>query len=48
MRQVIYVNLDSAMLYAFDSTIKYIIERGQMIHPFSVEGRNHVIIESRR
>jgi predicted HD superfamily hydrolase involved in NAD metabolism len=48
MRQDVYVNLDSAMLYAFDSTIRYVIERGQMIHPYSVEGRNHVIIESRR
>ena len=48
MRQDVYVNLDSAMLYAFDSTIRYVIERGQMIHPYSVEGRNYVIIESRR
>lgn len=48
MRQDVYVDLDKAMIYAFDSTIKYVIERGQMIHPNSVEGRNHVILESRR
>lgn len=48
MRHEVYVNLDKAMIYAFDSTLKYVIERGQMIHPYSVEGRNHVIIESRR
>jgi predicted HD superfamily hydrolase involved in NAD metabolism len=48
MRRDVYSNLDEAMIYAFDSTIKYVIERGQMIHPYSVEGRNHVIMESRR
>lgn len=48
MRQQVYVNLDETLIYAFDSTIKYIIEKGQAIHPDSIEGRNYVILESRR
>ncbi|MBP1744321.1 MAG: phosphohydrolase [Firmicutes bacterium] len=48
MRHDVYQDLDKAMVHAFDSTIKYVIERGQMIHPYSIEGRNHVIMESRR
>ena len=48
MRQAVYEDLDKTLIYAFDSTIKYVIEKGQMIHPDSIQGRNYLILESRR
>lgn len=48
MRELVYIDLDEAMIYAFDSTIKYIIDKGQAIHPDSIEGRNYIILEGRR
>ncbi len=48
MRKAVYEDLDKTLIYAFDSTIKYVIEKGQMIHPDSIQGRNYLILESRR
>lgn len=48
MRKMVYEDLDKTMIFAFDSTIKYVIDKGQMIHPDSIQGRNHLILESRR
>jgi predicted HD superfamily hydrolase involved in NAD metabolism len=48
MRSNVYVDLNKTLISAIDSTIKYIMEKGQMIHPDSVEGRNYLILESRR
>ena len=48
MRNEVFVDLDKTLIFAFDSTIKYVIEKGQMLHPDSIEGRNYLILESRR
>lgn len=48
MRQGVYQDLNNTLIFAFDSTIKYVIDKGQMLHPDSIEGRNHLISESRR
>ncbi|MGE5629093.1 MAG: bis(5'-nucleosyl)-tetraphosphatase (symmetrical) YqeK [Solirubrobacterales bacterium] len=48
MRKMVYEDLDKTMIFAYDLTIKYVIDKGQMLHPDSIQGRNHLILESRR
>jgi len=48
MRRDVYLDLNKTLIFAFDSTIKYVIEKGQMLHPDSIDGRNYLILESRR
>lgn len=43
IRELTYKNIDKAMIKSFDLTIKYIVERGQMLHINTVEGRNHLL-----
>ncbi|MBU5483551.1 bis(5'-nucleosyl)-tetraphosphatase (symmetrical) YqeK [Clostridium sp. MSJ-11] len=43
IRELSYRDIDRAMIKSFDLTIKYIIERGQMLHINTVEGRNYII-----
>lgn len=43
LRKVVYEDLDKALLMSFDSTIKFVIERGQLIHIDTIEGRNFII-----
>lgn len=43
LREAVNNNLDEAMLLSFDQTIKYVIERGMLIHLDTVEARNYMI-----
>lgn len=36
-------DLDKAMLLSFDNTIKYIVERGQLLHKDTIEARNYIL-----
>ena len=36
-RELAYKNLDEAMEYILDSTIKYVKERNRLLHPYSEE-----------
>jgi predicted HD superfamily hydrolase involved in NAD metabolism len=37
--------LSAGMLFAFDSTIAFVLERKLLIHPFTVEGRNWLLLK---
>lgn len=36
-------SLDRTMLYILDSTIQFLLEKGQLIHPLTIEARNDVL-----
>lgn len=38
-------SLENALLAGFDSTIKFLIEKGQKIYPLTIRARNHLIKE---
>lgn len=48
LRKAAAENLDSALLKSFDMTIKYVLERNQLLHINTVEGRNYLICENCR
>ncbi len=37
-------NLDKAVLAAFDQTIRHLLDKGMVIHPASVAGRNELLL----
>lgn len=43
LRNLSYIDLDKAMLYAFDNTIKYVISKGKLIHMETIKGRNYIL-----
>ena len=43
LRKLAFENLDEALLYAFDSTIKYIISKKGLIHKNTIDARNCII-----
>jgi len=43
LRDVTYKNIDNGILMALDSTIKYVIERGQLIDILTIRARNYII-----
>ncbi|KAJ53820.1 putative HD superfamily hydrolase involved in NAD metabolism [Clostridium tetanomorphum] len=43
LRKLSYDNIDKAIVKSFDITIKYVIERGQMLHLDTIEARNYLI-----
>lgn len=43
LRELTYKNLDEALLMSFDNTIKYVIERKQLIHYKTIEARNYLM-----
>jgi predicted HD superfamily hydrolase involved in NAD metabolism len=45
-RKLAYKDIDSAMVMALDKTIKYVIDRGALIHPNTVNARNSIIFEN--
>lgn len=40
-------DLDAALLAAYDQTLQYIVEKGGLIHPATVAGRNSLLIKLR-
>ncbi|WP_352420104.1 bis(5'-nucleosyl)-tetraphosphatase (symmetrical) YqeK [Proteiniborus sp.] len=47
IRTLAYKDLDEALLKAMDKTIKYIIDKGQYIHPETLNARNYLIKENK-
>lgn len=43
LRKLAYENLDEALLLSFNNTIKYVIDRGQLIHKDTIEARNYIL-----
>lgn len=43
LRVLAFKDLDGAVLAGLDSTIKYVLERGLIIHPSSTEARNSLL-----
>ncbi|HEY5584246.1 MAG TPA: bis(5'-nucleosyl)-tetraphosphatase (symmetrical) YqeK [Ruminiclostridium sp.] len=44
VRRLAYENIDKALICAFDNIIKYIIKQKGLIHPFTIEARNNILI----
>lgn len=44
LRRVASINLDEALLLAFDKTINYVIEKGEIIHSNTIDARNELIL----
>lgn len=45
LRKESFTNLDRAMLMSLENTIKYIIDRGQLLHTNTIEARNYFLLE---
>lgn len=45
LRKVAFEDLDEAVIMACDSTIRYVIDRGRLLHPRMVEARNCLLLE---
>ncbi|WP_125152589.1 bis(5'-nucleosyl)-tetraphosphatase (symmetrical) YqeK [Clostridium rectalis] len=43
LRKIAYKDIDKAMIESFNVTIKFVIERGQLIHLNTIEGRNYIL-----
>jgi predicted HD superfamily hydrolase involved in NAD metabolism len=45
LRSLAQTNLAAAMIESYDHSIQYIISRGGLIHPATVEGRNELLLQ---
>ena len=43
LREMAFKDLDRAVLAGLDSTIRYVLDRGLLIHPNSIEARNSLL-----
>lgn len=43
LRSIAFKNIDKALLQSFDNTIKFVIDRGQLLHFDTIEARNYVL-----
>lgn len=43
LRRLAEQDLDQAVLAAFDQTLQYLLQKGRLIHPATVEGRNGLL-----
>ena len=43
-RSLAFVDLDRALISAFNSVIKYVISQNGLIHPFTIEARNYILL----
>lgn len=48
LRRAVETDLDDALLKSFDLTIKYVIDRKQLLHLDTIEGRNYLLCNSSR
>ncbi len=48
LRELTFLNLDKALMQAFDNTIKYVIERGLMLHTDTIKSRNDLVKQLRQ
>ncbi|MCX7614697.1 MAG: bis(5'-nucleosyl)-tetraphosphatase (symmetrical) YqeK [Clostridiales bacterium] len=47
LRKLAYKNINEALLFAFDSSIKEVLNRGGILHPDTVNGRNWICTKGR-
>ena len=47
LREAAYKNLDEAVIMALDETIKYVIDKGQLLYQKTVIARNDMIIKTK-
>jgi len=47
LREKAFKDLDDAVIAAFDSTIKFVIEGGNLLHYRSVKARNYILLQKR-
>lgn len=45
LREKYQENIDEGLLFAFDSTIEYVLERKFLIHPLTVDARNWLLFK---
>lgn len=45
LRAICAENIDKGLLFAFDSTLRYVLERKMLIHPLTVEARNWLLLQ---
>lgn len=43
LRRMVEENLDDALIYAIDCSIKHVIKKGRLIHPDSIHARNYLV-----
>lgn len=44
LREVAFANLDEALLLAYDNTLRFVLEKGQLIHVDTIKARNKLLI----
>jgi predicted HD superfamily hydrolase involved in NAD metabolism len=44
IRRLAYEDIDKSLLFAMDNTLKFVIEKGNLIHLDTIKARNHLII----
>ncbi len=47
LRELTLKDLDKALIQAFDNTVKYVIEKGLMIHTDTIKSRNYLLKQKR-
>ncbi|HCW04152.1 MAG TPA: phosphohydrolase [Clostridium sp.] len=46
LRRESFINLDSAMLMSLENTIRYILDKGQLLHTNTIEARNYFLLKT--
>ncbi|MCX7922211.1 MAG: bis(5'-nucleosyl)-tetraphosphatase (symmetrical) YqeK [Clostridia bacterium] len=47
-RRLAFEDIDEAMIYALDRTIKFVMDKGSLIHPDTVRARNYIIFHKNK
>lgn len=47
IRKKVKDDLDQALLLSLNITLEYLIKKGRLIHPLSIEARNYLILENK-
>lgn len=45
-RQLAFKNIDSAMVFSLDRTIRFVVSRGLLVHPDTINARNSILIKT--
>lgn len=48
LREITFSDLDKGVLMGFDNTISYVIKQGQLVHHFTFQARNYLILEMKK
>lgn len=48
LRELAYKDLDEALLKSFNNTIKFVIDKGQLLHLDTIKGRNYIVSQKTR